>query len=77
MAKYGTITSSTKRFHEGEPIFLIRSTDPYAVTAIQQYAGLCQERGVPLEFCKEISKFSDEVAKWQRENPALVKDKPD
>lgn len=36
--KYGFITTERKRLHPGEPVFLLRATDPIAPALIEEYA---------------------------------------
>lgn len=75
--KYGTITASDKKFHEGEPIFLIRSTDPLASQGVLDYARRAEKAGADPEFVESCFDFAMTVAEWQRNNPELVKALPD
>lgn len=75
--KYGEIKTERKKFHAGEPIFLIRSTDPFATQAIIDYARRCEREGASRQMVDEVFDHAMRVAEWQRENPELVKPLPD
>lgn len=75
--KYGVITAEKKQFHPGEPVFLLRATDVLAPAAIWQYLLICQEAGCSTEHCEAILRHHDRIVQWQRDNPALVKKRPD
>lgn len=75
--KYGTITASEKKFHPGEPVFLIRGTDPFAAHSIIDYARRCQSAGCPAEHVDAAFDQAMKIADWQRENPEKVKALPD
>jgi hypothetical protein len=77
MSKYGVITSTSKEFHEGEPLFIIRAIDPLALMAVNIYAQLALDRGCSDAFLKSLQERADEILIWQRENPDLVKRCPD
>lgn len=72
--KYGTIKSSTTKFHKDEPLFLIRSTDPYAVHVVIEYARRLEQEGADPSYTDDIFDVAMRIAEWQRENPELVKD---
>lgn len=71
--KYGTINSSKKDFHTGEPVFLYRATDKLAPSAIRYYAALCRGHGCAEEHCRDIDEHAAEIERWQAANPTLVK----
>lgn len=75
--KYGEIKTERKKFHPGEPIFLLRSTDPFAPQAIIDYARRCERDGAAKAMVDEVFDHAMRVAEWQRENPELVKPLPD
>lgn len=75
--KYGTISATKKEFHEGEPVFLIRGTDPFATSAIIEYARRCEREGATRELVDEAFDHAMRLAEWQRMNPELVKALPD
>jgi hypothetical protein len=75
--KYGTITASGKQFHPGEPVFLLRATDPFARAAIREYAQICEENGCSAEHVARVRACVERMRGWQHENPELVKDIPD
>lgn len=75
--KYGEIKTQHKKFHPGEPVFLIRGTDPFATKAIIDYARRCQAEGASQGHVDEVFDHAMRVAEWQRENPELVKPLPD
>lgn len=76
-AKYGEVHTSRGSFHDGEPLFLIRATDPLAPLAITDYARRCEEAGCSPEYVRALKDRAHEVAQWQADNLTLVKDKPD
>lgn len=69
---YGTIKSSTTKFHRDEPLFLIRAADPYAVHIIIEYARRLEREGADASFTDDIFDQAMKIAEWQRENPELV-----
>jgi hypothetical protein len=76
-SKYGKITSSEKEFEVGEPIFLIRATDPFAAHAIIEYARRCERQGADADHVNSAFDHAMAVAEWQRDNPEKVKPVPD
>lgn len=75
--KYGQITASEKEFHPGEPVFVLRATDPFAVHAIIEYARRCERQGADKAHVNGVFDHAMTVAEWQRDNPELVKPLPD
>ena len=75
--KYGEITASKKQFHPGEPLFLLRGTDPLAPDAIREYAKICDSNGCDDEHIEAAYDHADRIESWQRLNPELVKKLPD
>lgn len=75
--KYGQITSTGKQFHPGEPIFILRATDPLAPLAIEDYACRCEQADCDLSHIDAVRHHKDRIAEWQYLNPKLVKAKPD
>lgn len=75
--KYGVISSSKKEFHDGEPVFLIRATDPIATHAIIEYARRCERAGCTPEHVDAAFDHAMRIGEWQRENPEKVKALPD
>lgn len=76
-SKYGHITSSEKKFLPGEPVFLLRATDPLTSHAVIDYARRCQEAGCPKAHVDGAFDAAMNIADWQRENPEQVKALPD
>lgn len=74
--KYGTIYSSNKRFHPGEPVFIIRATDRNAVRGIMDYAARCITEGCTGEHVEACVTHALRIRDWQTKHPELVK-KPD
>lgn len=72
--KYGTIKSSTTKFHKDEPLYLIRASDPYAVHVIIEHARRLEHEGAAPSYTDEIFDQAMKIAEWQRENPELVKE---
>lgn len=72
--KYGDVTSSTKEFHEGEPVFILRGQDAVAPKAIMAYAQLCQAQGCDDGHVNQVMLVAQKMRSWQSGNPGLVKD---
>lgn len=70
--KYGTIKSSTTKFNNNEPLFLLRATDPFAVHLIVEYARRLEREGASKDFVDDIVDVAMRMAEWQRDNPELV-----
>ncbi len=75
--KYGEITCEKKTFHPGEPVFLLRATDPIAPQAIRNYAHGCQINGCSQEHVAACLSHAHQIESWQLANPSLVKERPD
>jgi hypothetical protein len=75
--KHGKIKASKTTFNSGEPVFLIRGTDPFATNAIIEYARRCEREGADRSLVDEAFDHAMQVAEWQRQNPDLVKSLPD
>jgi hypothetical protein len=75
--KYGTVTTTGKQFHDGEPVFVLRSTDPHAPAAVRLYANRCGMAGATVAHVRECHAIADRMEAWQKANPALVKVYPD
>jgi hypothetical protein len=75
--KYGTITSTTKEFHQGEPVFLLRATDPLAPQAIRNYAYGCEINGCSKEHVEACLGHALRTEQWQHANLDKVKNRPD
>lgn len=75
--KYGLILTEKKTFHPGEPVFLLRATDPKAPATIRRYAGLCREINCSGEHIDACLNHALRVEAWQLVNPTLVKERPD
>lgn len=75
--KYGEIRASKKDFHPGEPIFILRATDPLAPSLIEEYAARAEGAGCAPEFITQAMDHAQRMRKWQRLNADLVKGRPD
>lgn len=75
--KYGAISTELKKLHDGEPVFLLRSTDSIAPTAIEVYALLCRLRGCSQAHINACLAHADRIKLWQAANPMFVKEIPD
>lgn len=75
--KYGEITASHKEFHPGEPVFLLRATDPDAPATVRDYAARCVKRGCSAEHTEACYADAARIEHWQRANPHLVKARAD
>lgn len=75
--KYGAVTAEKKQFHPGEPVFLLRATDPLAPEAVMAYARQCIAAGCSNEHCSAALDHASRIALWQKLHPELVKKLPD
>lgn len=76
-AKYGEITTTGKQLYPGEPVFLLRGTDPLAPAAIRNYAVHCSFAGCDREHVAAVNAIADRIEEWQKASPDLVKKLPD
>lgn len=75
--KFGTLSSSKKKFHPDEPLFPLRATDPLAATTVMLYHALAVMAGCSKEFLAEIVERAKVIENWQIAHPTLVKARPD
>ena len=75
--KFGIVTSDAKQFHDGEPIFILRASDPLACWALMRYADHCEMDGVSPKFVQQVRDRGVLIKHWQIKNPGLVKSSPD
>lgn len=75
--KYGEIRAEKKDFHPGEPVFLLRATDPIAPAVIEEYAKRCDAAGCEPDHVVAAMDHAHRMRKWQRLNASLVKGLPD
>ena len=75
--KYGIITSTAKEFHPGEPVFVLRATDPLAPQAIRNYAHGCEINGCSKEHVEQCLEQANRMEQWQFANLDKVKRLPD
>lgn len=76
-SRFGKVTSSKVKFHEGEPVFLIRGTDPLAAKTMISYARQAEQDGAAKAAVDEVFDHAMTIAEWQRHNPELVKPLPE
>jgi len=75
--KYGGVATTVGTFHEGEPVFLFRATDPLTVRVLERYAHLATLEGCDKAFIDDVNNRAHIVKQWQVDNPTLVKERPD
>lgn len=75
--KYGAVQTEKKQLHPGEPVFLLRATDPLSPAVVELYAVICRRAGCSLDHCQAVERRAEEIRQWQRANPLLVKEIPD
>lgn len=75
--KYGKVTASKKKFHEGEPIFIIRATDALGPATVIDYARRAVKAGCDEALVDGAFDHAMKLADWQRDNPEKVKPIPD
>lgn len=71
--KYGVVFSTLKKFHKGEPVFLIRATDPLAYKLVQEYAERSVAAGCLESHVAAAYDHARRIREWQEKTPALVK----
>lgn len=64
-AKYGKVTSESKKFEEGEPLFILRGQDRLAATAVRFYATLRMAIG-DMKGATEAMKVADRMEEWPK-----------
>lgn len=72
-SRFGEVKSSRIKFHSGEPVVVIRGTDPLASKVMIDYARLAERDGTAKEVVDEMFDHAMTIAEWQRHNPELVK----
>lgn len=72
-SRFGEVKSSKVKFHNGEPVVVIRGADPLASKAMIHYARLAEQTGTEKEVVDELFDHAMTIAEWQRNNPELVK----
>lgn len=75
--KYGVITAEKKQFCPGEPVFILRATDPLAALAVEDYATVCELNGCDPDHVAAARNHAERIRRWQEQNPGLVKQLPD
>lgn len=68
----GKYPTGLPKMNDGEPWFLIRGQDKLAPMAVSYYATLLNGHDLP-EQAGSVIRFSDEIEKWQANNPEKVK----
>jgi len=76
-SRFGEVKSSRVKFHSGEPIFVVRGSDPFATGTIIEYARRCEREGAAREVVDEVFDLAMRVAEWQRQHPDLVTPLPE
>lgn len=71
--RFGDVKSSKINFHSGEPVVVIRGTDPLASKVMIDYARRAEGDGCAKEVVDEMFDHAMTIAEWQRHNPELVK----
>lgn len=75
--KYGCIIAEKKQFHPQEPLFILRSIDRLASTAVREYAHMAMHAGCDTAFFSNCHDCAARMEAWQRANPTLLKTRPD
>lgn len=75
--KYGQIITTGKQLHRGEPVFILRATDPLAPASVEEYAVRCYDCKCEDEHVQAANKRAQVMREWQAKNPDLVKKLPD
>lgn len=76
-SRFGEVKSSKVKFNPGEPVFVVRGTDPFATSTIIDYARRCEREGAAREVVDDAFDHAMRVAEWQRQNPELVTPLPE
>lgn len=72
-SRFGHVKSSKIKFREGEPVVVIRGTDPLASKVMIEYARMAERDGAAKEVADEMFDHAMTIAEWQRHNPEHVK----
>lgn len=75
--KYGNIICEKTALLPDEPVFLLRGKDLLVPQAIRMYANRCKQAGCDPKHIDACLVRAAEIEQWQKENPTLVKAKPD
>jgi hypothetical protein len=75
--KYGLIFSTKKQFHPGEPVFILRATDPDAPSTLLDYVARVSRRGCTHGHLQAALGHYERMLEWQGKNSALVKARAD
>lgn len=75
--KYGEVTTTGKQFHPGEPVFILRATDPIAPATVRAYGMQCELFQCDPEHAASVYAAAERIAEWQKSHPELVKKLPD
>lgn len=65
-----------REFKDGEPVFVLRAADPFAVETIIAYARRCEKEGCDGEHVEAAFDLAMQSAEWQRAHPDRVKGIP-
>ena len=66
--RYGLVYS--EKLHDGEPLFIFRAADEWAITGMMRYAALVDSQDVINRVKVEMQRFQQ----WQIDHPELVKE---
>jgi len=68
----GVVYLTGKPLHNGEPVFVLRATNPLAPEIIDEYLLRCVAAGVAPEQIEKIQVAAARIRTWQSLNPHLV-----
>lgn len=71
-AKYGAVEAERGEFHPGEPVFVIRGSDPVAGDAIRAYKRAARRAGVDKAELEDLDAVAAYVEGWQQFNADKV-----
>lgn len=73
MAKYKVTRTDGVLVPEGEPYFVIRAKDVFAVPIMEEYLVYAEKHNLPQEFLSALRSHIADVITWQREHRDKVK----
>lgn len=73
IGKYGHIQTERGKFHDGEPVFILRAADAAALETLGAYLGMCAFLGCSADHLGGIQDIINQFELWQHTNPELVK----
>jgi hypothetical protein len=68
----GVVYLTGKPLHPGEPVYVLRATNPLAPEILDEYALRCEKASVAPESVERVRLAAARIRAWQALNPHLV-----